>query len=126
MSYRDWPKSLEGNMFTLAKHEPNVTPTKVEVTTWSGLFSDGGSVTVEAYLPDGKRVQLASIGISTNRSVRNEREYLKGFVDEFNVNPKKNWRALINAARKKVTEYHERQAAEHAEKLEKARAGVFA
>ena len=125
MRQSEWPTKLEGNMFTVAKHDPALTPETVKVVTWSSVFHDGGSVTVEAYLPDKRRVTLASIPVNENRTVMAEIKHLQLLVDKFNENPKRNWRALVNGARKRVTAYYQRSADENAKKLELALAGTF-
>ncbi len=122
-----WPTKLGGNMFGLCKFDPE-QPLTLKVQTWSNAFSDGGSVSVDGFDENGKRNShtFASISIASNRSVVAERAYLQDLVDEFNDDPASNWRSMVNEARASVVAYHEKQAAEHAEKLAQARAGVFA
>lgn len=127
MSFRDWPSKIEGNIFSLAKLDPK-SPPELRVVTWSSIFSDGGSVAVEVYGADGKRLtpgSLASIAVKENRVVLDERDHLQGLVDEFNADLAKNWSRLIRDARKKVTAYHREQAKQHAEALANAEKGIF-
>lgn len=106
----DWPKAIEGNQFTLAKCDPDVVPHKIAVTTWSALFSEGGSVTIEAYTEGNGRCELARISRKRGGHVGAERAHLQGLLDEFETDRAGNWRALVQKARASVLAHMCREA----------------
>ncbi|MCW2287004.1 hypothetical protein EDF60_1655 [Leucobacter luti] len=126
MTYKDWPTQIGGNMFSLAKLDPEVPPAKLKVVTWSNVFGSGGSVAIEAYDRTNSRFNsdLASIRVDGG-SVAAEREHLQVLADEFGEDLARNWRALIEDARAKVTNYYTRQAEEQASKRDAALKGEF-
>ncbi|GAA1329001.1 hypothetical protein ACFSWE_16565 [Leucobacter albus] len=126
MSYKDWPTEICGNMFSLAKFDPEVPPARLQVVTWSNVFGSGGRVAIEAYDEANSRLSsgLGSIHVDGG-SVVDEREHLQVLVDEFIEDLEGNWRALIEEARAKVTSYYTRQAEEHASKRDAALKGEF-
>lgn len=126
MGYKDWPTEIGGNMFSLAKLNPEVPPAKLQVVTWSNVFGSGGSVAIEAYDETNRRLNsdLASIHVDGG-SVAAEREHLQVLADKFSEDLASNWRALIEEARAKVTNYYTRQAEEHASKRDAALRGEF-
>ncbi len=127
MSYRDWPKVIGGNEFTLAKLNPDEPPAEMKVVTWSNVFGKGGRVAIEGYRPDKERYNsdFGSISIERDGSVQEEREHLQDLLDDFLVDLEFNWRALIESARASVASFYAKQAAEYAEKAAAAAKGVF-
>lgn len=127
MSYRDWPNSIGGNQFMLAKLDPATPPAEMRVVTWSNVFGDGGNVTIEGY--DGNKSRFSSgfgsIHVEHDGSVLTEREHLQDLLDEFLTDLAENWRALIESARATSAAYYAKQAAEYAEKAASAAQGVF-
>ena len=127
MSYRDWPMSVSGNEFELAKLDPELPPASMKVVTWSNLFGEGGNVSIEGYDASGARISsgFGSIRIERSRSVLDEREHLQDLLDDFMTELPENWRSLIDSARASTAAYYARQAAEYAEKAADAAQGVF-
>lgn len=109
---RNWPTSLteKANEFTFARRDPDEIP-EIKVTTWSSLFGEGGSVSVDA-VSEGHRDRMAAISIDKSRSVAQERAWLQRLVDEWNENAEENWRTFILKCRESVTAYHRRQVIE--------------
>ena len=127
MSYRNWPKSVSGNEFTLAKYDPELPPASMKVVTWSNVFGEGGNVTIEGYDASGKRIGsgFASIRVERSGPVTAERGHLQDLLDDFMSDLSENWRSLIDSARASTAAYYAKQAAEYAEKAADAAQGVF-
>lgn len=127
MSYRNWPKQIEGNKFSLAKLDPEVPPVEMRVVAWSNVFGDGGTVAIEGYDKHKERMGMGfgSIKVERNGSVEQEREHLQDILDDFTSKLADNWRTLIENARTSVTEFYTSAAAEYTEKAEAAKNGDF-
>lgn len=127
MNYRDWPREIGGNMFSLAKLDPATPPVSMKVVTWSNVFSEGGNVSIEAYDAQGKRFGsgFGSITVDRYGSVAAERAHLQDLLDDFTSDLPGNWRDLIEGARVSVAVFFAKQAAEYGEKAADAAAGVF-
>lgn len=116
MRKHQWPTKIDLeslNKFTLAKFDPAVSPSEYVVTTWSNLFGEGGSITADAVMPDGKRVTLAQISVDRGGVVRAERDHLQTLIDEWD----QDWSALVRAARSEVRHYYAAQMDEYGMKL---------
>jgi hypothetical protein len=112
-----WPTSLTdgANEFTFVKLDPNTVP-ELKVTTWSNVFGEGGSVSIDAS-NRGRRISLASINIKRSGSVLRERKHLQDLLDEWNKNAEENWRTFILACREHVANFYRTQAAKYQDKV---------
>ncbi|MDF2895735.1 MAG: hypothetical protein K0Q46_2521 [Rhodococcus erythropolis] len=131
MTRKPWPTNLTGgNMFTLAKCDPEAAP-EATVITWANVFAQGGSIVadvkVTASRDDGttytSHVPLASIHIDSNRGVSAERKHLQGLVDAWNENRAENWRELVTLSREKVRAYEQERARAAVDKLARIESG---
>lgn len=116
MSYRDWPSEISVetvNQFTLAKRSADETPTEYRITTWSNVFGVGGSVTLEAVMPESSNLTLASISVKRSGPVREERDHLQSLLDSWD----QDWAALVRSAKSQVRDYYAEQAAGYGLKL---------
>lgn len=111
---RGWPVALDSNIFVLAKLDARVPPTDIKVTTWSNVFGAGGSVSLDANMPDGKRVQLASISVDRDGPVKAERDHLRTLLGNWQSDDlAADWAALLKDAKAKVRDYYAEQVAEY-------------
>lgn len=117
---------IGGNEFLVSRLDPEV-PMELKVRTWSSVFSDGGSVSVDMFKEDGTRsnTTLASITVKDNAEARDAREELQGLLDDFQEDLEENWREMVLSARTKVLGFYRRTIAEYTEKLAKAERGEW-
>lgn len=128
IDYRKIPHSVgdvveSSNQFTIASNNPSPEAEPVaRVVTWSNVFENGGTVNLEVNI-DGTRVDLAGVKVDSNSEAREAREGMDFVLDEWNEDPRRHWRALVEKQREKVLDYETRQAEKSAEKVARYKAG---
>lgn len=127
---KELPRTVEEvietmNQFTVAHKAPDpVEPPTMWIRTWSNVFGKGGSVTIEVLL-DGVSVDVGKKTVKDDREVRYAIDDTSFLIEEWNENPRENWRKVVEAAREQVLEYTRRQAKKYAEDLARYEAGEW-
>ncbi|WP_167198053.1 hypothetical protein [Brevibacterium pigmentatum] len=128
IDYRKIPTSVgdvikSSNQFTIASKNPSPEDEPVaRLATWSNVFANGGTVNLEVNI-DGTRVDLAGVKVDDNIDAREAREAMDFVLDEWNEDPRRHWRALVEKQRERVLDYETRQAEKSAEKVARYKAG---
>lgn len=122
----DWPTEIGGNMFGLAKLDPE-KPMTLRLATWSNVFGGSGAVSIDGFDENGKRSyhSFARIEVEQDGPVTHERAHLQDLIDEFNEDPQENWRRMVTSARERVLAFYAKQSEEYAEKRRRALEGDF-